>query len=61
MNIPLNILVEAKECFGLMREAEGDKRPLSIDEFRRCLYSFTVFETLVNAIAGEYQVEVETA
>ena len=46
---------------GILRDAEGDKRFLRIEEYRRVIRSFSEFDALVSAIAREHEVEVDQA
>lgn len=58
MKINLKTLIEARECFSILRDAEGDKRFLQIKEYRRVVRSFGEFDALVSMIAREHEVEV---
>lgn len=56
MNIPLNVLVEAAECFEQCRNAEG--RDFTTEEFMRFMRSSSEFRALVQQLVRQLKVEV---
>lgn len=56
MNIPLKVLIEANECFALMREKEGEK--LNNKDFMRCLKAGSAFSAHIEWLMEDQSVEV---
>jgi len=57
--IPLDVLIEARECFQITRTASAAGTPLSDYDYNRTLLAYSLFSVCVKAIAKEINVEVK--
>jgi len=56
----LKTLIEVRECFALLREAEKNHQPLSGEDYVRCLSAQTIFEFQLGLVLNNLPaVEVE--
>jgi hypothetical protein len=60
MSIPLNVLVEAVECMGILREFEvvTNGHPMNKEDYMRCLRAYSSFKAEVEQVAKTVKVEV---
>jgi len=52
MTIPLKVLIEARECFAMVREADACCNPLNPTEYARVLVALDNFSRSVDVVIG---------